>query len=536
MFHDSENNILVYLFNPFSQNLKEPNLHISCNGSVRPISLEELSLLKTQIITYNYHSLVPFFKAQKIRFPESILDICQIEKLLVGDSSKSYRNNLPWSLLRKQNPDLAIMETIESIQNGKRALPETKVVRELLEEFASRIKDVWKIQLEKLKAKNEFNRYFEIEQPIQNILAQRQCLGICLNSNFASKQLDNIDNRFNQISRDLKKEWQLNDLNNFAELKNKFIGEGLSFLAEKVSAPLFHEYLEISCSVNRLVKLIKEFNELKKDKTFLLRFGAIGEKRTFPIFDSMGTVTGRILVKSPLIQNIRKNSRKIIKPEKGMVFLYPDYSQFEPGILADDSKDEQLINMYNGGDIYLSLSENLFGNKGDRETAKKIFLAFSYGMDKKGLTKLIAESRKSEKLDIENKLDRFFDQFEKLGKWKNDLNNSLIENNCVSTRLGNNRWRQNPPNSKILNSEKRWVISQRIQGTASLILKKAILRVNEEILEAQFLVPMHDAVLYQVPKDKKDKIQKQIQEIFIETFKNTCPSINPKVTFDKFDS
>ena len=71
-------------------------------------------------------------------------------------------------------------------------------------------------------------------------------------------------------------------------------------------------------------------------------------------------------------------------------------------------------------------------------------------------------------------------------------------NGRIGTSLGNylNRTRE----GELSESEKRSAVSQVVQGTASLIFKKALLRLSQET-EVELKIPMHDAALVQHAKD-----------------------------------
>ena len=49
-----------------------------------------------------------------------------------------------------------------------------------------------------------------------------------------------------------------------------------------------------------------------------------------------------------------------------------------------------------------------------------------------------------------------------------------------------------------------------------------------------FLIPMHDAVLYQIPKGKLEEKKEILEVQFKKAFKEVCPKINPKVDFKEF--
>ena len=113
------------------------------------------------------------------------------------------------------------------------------------------------------------------------------------------------------------------------------------------------------------------------------------------------------------------------------------------------------------------------------------------------------------------------------------VRNTLIKEKRIGTLLGNYRYRDFR-NKQLAEVEKRWVISQHIQGTASLILKSVILEINRQFTDVEILLPVHDALLLQVPQDKKDMIKGEIETVFIRKFVERCPSIRPRVAFSDF--
>jgi len=526
--------IIVYLLEPFALD-REPKIYIlNKSGAFRSISIEDLSKRKKTLVTYDWHSLVPYFRRRNCLPPREIIDICQVGKLLLGDPEKKKRENYFWIVLNDLFPNWEGLVSIQKILHGGGKIGGLEFPEKLLEEFSFKVRFLWEGFEKELSEKGELERFTKVEKPIQGILIDREYFGIRVDNKFFSKYLSDIDFEFAKVSKILRDRWGIYDIKDRDKLKSVLENEGFLYLADNVGRRLFNDLLEISNPDCELVDCVKKAMSLRKEKTLILRFGTIGEKRVFPEFDLMGTVSGRILVSQPLIQNIKKGARKLIVADKDYVFLYPDYKQFEPGILAFESNDASLIEMYNRGDVYCELSQSLFGTSEKREISKKVFLAFSYGMNKSGLAKLLSESWGFSRDEASIKIDKFFQEFSGLDDWKKGLFDSFKVESGVSSRLGNYRWRNSPSSSIISNAEKRWVVSQRIQGTASLILKKAILNVYRKIPEAEFVVPMHDAVLYQVPIKKENEIKHLIEGIFIKSFKNECPSIVPRINFSSF--
>jgi DNA polymerase I-like protein with 3'-5' exonuclease and polymerase domains len=97
-------------------------------------------------------------------------------------------------------------------------------------------------------------------------------------------------------------------------------------------------------------------NYTKRDLSELLRMTAGIADSCELQYDIIGTISGRILITRPGIQYLKRTSRDIFVPHDGNRFIYADYSQFEPGIMAYLSGDPNLKRAYVEGDLYSNLA------------------------------------------------------------------------------------------------------------------------------------------------------------------------------------
>ena len=106
-----------------------------------------------------------------------------------------------------------------------------------------------------------------------------------------------------------------------------------------------------------------------------------------------GTITGRASPSSAKYPfSASKWARNFIKPSYGSWLVYIDYKSQEPGVMGYLSGDENLINAYQSGDIYINTAK-LFGygprkcNKANTQKEigifKVLYLANSYGQGPK---------------------------------------------------------------------------------------------------------------------------------------------------------
>lgn len=210
--------------------------------------------------------------------------------------------------------------------------------------------------------------------------------------------------------------------------------------------------------------------------------------------------------------------------------MYIDYDQFEPGIMASISDYQCLIEMYNNGDIYAQLAVLLFGTNQKRKLAKILFLSYMYGMRRDKLLWVIERLAGAQSKE---EACSFFNRFNALEKWKSKLFESVKEDGYASSKMGNSRYIHNK--GELTRDEERWIPSQVVQGTASLIFKLSIIKLQKDADFVRFLIPMHDGILIQVPIGQCILAQKMVENTFCGVFRDLCPQINARISFESFD-
>jgi DNA polymerase I-like protein with 3'-5' exonuclease and polymerase domains len=371
-----------------------------------------------------------------------------------------------------------------------------------------------------LSSSDEKERFDRIESNLNNILFEVHKKGIRINSTNLKKHIEQINIELYDVKNKLQLEYGIFSLHDYKNIQKRLCEEFSWFKDINVNSKEFWKAIKFQRSNSNLVNLLYLEKKLTKNKTILTRLGSLDSEFIHPDFDYFGTVTGRILVFSPSIQQLNKKYRDIIVPNSDMELIYIDYSQFEAGILAFEAKEFKLIEMYNSNDIYTEISNKLGNENVPRDLSKKLFFAYCYGMSKEKIKKYSGKN-----------LDLFFNEFPNLEIFENKIKEEFLKDGFIETRLGNRRFKSI---DNIDNQNEGWLISQKIQGLASLILKEVILEINKKNREIEFLLPMHDAVLYQVPKDRIKELKPLIVDTFKEILKRYCPELNPKVTDTPF--
>jgi len=493
------------------------------------------SVLKyNKIVSYGFEDLIDIIRKRGLNINPLIFDIVTMKKLCVGKPKNEYNDNLPWDLipLIGKYVDKTTVVWLKMIINFEIInLREDenyqKNINNLMEGFIKYFHDI-----EKQLKSEEYNRYYDTEIKLYKIFINTQKKGIRIdqkllenkiielreNYYFSIKILE-IDYGFNSEFIQSKMQWS--DISKYCKLQNFESDFDYNFWS---TVELLHEEDEFLKYLLDAHDSFRDYNELLKyklDKYYLI----------YPIFDIVGTITSRIQIISPGIQFIKKSNRDIFIPRDNMIFLYADFCQFEPGILASFSGDEKFLVIYNRSDVYEELSKLLFNDVTHRRICKTLFLAFVYGMKKDNIYKLIEKI--TDNITAEKGI-KFFEHFNQIQEWKKSKVNEAKSIGYSKSYFGNYRYLKEK--GKCTDQEKRWIPNQIIQGTASYIFKTSILELYKNVKDigVNLLIPMHDAILLEVPTKEIDKVKNLVTNIFSDYFSKVCPKIIPRISFDEF--
>ncbi len=346
----------------------------------------------------------------------------------------------------------------------------------------------------------ERERFESIESRVNSVIYRRQFKGIKIDMEAVQKKCEELEREIYKIKNILQLEHRIFNPDD--------IGQQIAYLKSRrykiIESPKStFKIRRLRDAVCRLFyDLYRNTQDLESCIFMLAHWG--GQEITYPSYFGFGTITSRITMRQPSLQNLRKVNRAVLVPDDGFRFLYIDYSQFEAGILASLSDDDQMIALYNT-DIYTDLATNVLGDATHRTEAKIIFYRYMYGDD-----------------SLDAKAVVYFKRFKKLEDLRTSINATIETDKKIGTSVGNFR--------KLRDNESSWPLSHLVQGTASLIFKNALIQVNERVPEAEFLIPMHDGALYQIKAFGYEATQATIEQIYIEEFKKICPRLAAKVT------
>lgn len=229
------------------------------------------------------------------------------------------------------------------------------------------------------------------------------------------------------------------------------------------------------------------------------------------------TTTGRLSSSEPNLQNIPirtelgQQIRKAFVPEENFKLISADYSQLELRLLAHITRDERMLDAFqNGEDIHAQTAELVFGAKTPaelkiaRRNAKITNFAIAYAVEAYGLSQRVGISRSDAKKVIED----YYETYKGVKTFMEEIPKIAREQGYVSSIYGRRRYVPSikDRNFNLRHRAEREAINMPIQGTASDIVKMAMLKVDDalkrENLKTRIVMQVHDELLLESPDDE----------------------------------
>lgn len=390
----------------------------------------------------------------------------------------------------------------------------------------------------KLLEDKEYEILTDIEIPLAYVLAQMESNGVSIDK----KYLDELTNEFNtktstiasrifelageefninspkQVGNILFDKMQLKSKKKRGKAKNSTSAEVLTALAD--------EY--------EIAKLILDYRKYAKLKsTYTEALPALVspiDGRIHTSYNQTVTTTGRLSSSNPNLQNIPIRTEEGNKIRQAFVpsdranylIMSADYSQIELRLLAHVSEDEHLIEAFNSGiDVHTLTASKVFEvpieevTKEMRYKAKAVNFGIVYGQSKYGLAKAL----KITPAEAENFINKYFETYPKINEYMSKMVELVEKQGYVETIFGRRRYLDNEinsPNAMIREFAKRAAINHPMQGSASDLIKLAMIdfskRLKDNNLKSKLIIQVHDELVIETAKDELEQVKSLVLE------------------------
>lgn len=390
----------------------------------------------------------------------------------------------------------------------------------------------------KLLEDKEYEILTDIEIPLAYVLAQMESNGVSIDK----KYLDELTNEFNtktstiasrifelageefninspkQVGNILFDKMQLKSKKKRGKAKNSTSAEVLTALAD--------EY--------EIAKLILDYRKYAKLKsTYTEALPALVspiDGRIHTSYNQTVTTTGRLSSSNPNLQNIPIRTEEGNKIRQAFVpsdranylIMSADYSQIELRLLAHVSEDEHLIEAFNSGiDVHTLTASKVFEvpieevTKEMRYKAKAVNFGIVYGQSKYGLAKAL----KITPVEAENFINKYFETYPKINEYMSKMVELVEKQGYVETIFGRRRYLDNEinsPNAMIREFAKRAAINHPMQGSASDLIKLAMIDFSKRLkgnnLKSKLIIQVHDELVIETAKDELEQVKSLVLE------------------------
>ena len=292
-----------------------------------------------------------------------------------------------------------------------------------------------------------------------------------------------------------------------------------------------------------IVKDILDFRQLQKLKsTYVDALPLMINKKTSRIHTSYNQAvasTGRLSSNNPNLQNIpirtergREVRKAFIPRDENHVILSADYSQIELRLIAEISKDPNMMEAFAQGlDIHTATAAKVYRIELDqvtstqRRNAKAVNFGIIYGQSAFGLSQSLGIPRKEAAEIIQN----YFDQYPGIKDYMTDTMNFARENGYVETLMGRRRYLRdiNSANATVRGFAERNAINAPIQGSAADMIKIAMINIHQDIkdqkLDSKMTMQVHDELVFDVLRSEIEPMKKIIEHRMKTAMKTTVP-------------
>lgn len=379
---------------------------------------------------------------------------------------------------------------------------------------------------EKLEEKDLYPLFRNVEMPLVEVLADMEMTGVCLDKELLLGLSSEFEKRLHTLTKDIYEMSGISFNINSPKQLSMILFERLKLPQVKKTKTRRHstdtEVLQRLSKAHPVAVALLDYREISKLKSTyiegLIKLLSPKTNRIHPLFIQTGTATGRLACSRPNLQNIpvktelgKKIRQAFIADKETSCLLSADYSQIELRILAHLSSDKTLLQAFQDDlDIHTYTAALVFGVTADKVTppmraqAKTVNFGIIYGMTAFGLAKDLAITQEQAQAFI----DAYFQRYSGVKDFMAAQIEYAQRYGYVTTLLNRRRYipEITSPDENVRQFARRMAINTPVQGSASDLIKAAMLAVfhalQEKKLKTKMILQIHDELLFTVPQDE----------------------------------
>ena len=449
----------------------------------------------------------------------------------------------------------------DMVGTGKKEINFSEVELDKAKDYAAEDADItfrlYKKFIKNLKSEKMINIYEIFEKPLIKILAFMEIEGVEIDSKFLKSLSSKFEKKIQKLEKEVfkisKKEFNIASPKQLGEIiYNDLKIAGLKKTKKGSFATSASVLEDLAFKGHEFPKLILDWRQVSKLKNTYS--DALPEhlnpntKRVHTSFLLAATTTGRLASSDPNLQNIPiksedgKDIRKAFTAKKGHLLISADYNQIEMRILADLADVKELKKAFkNKEDIHSLTASQIFNidikkvNQDHRRKAKAINFGIIYGISQYGLAKQINVSN----YEAEEFLNSYFAKFPEIKVYMDNTIKFCRKSGYVNNIFGRRSHFNgiNDKNFNVRNFQERAAINAPIQGSASEVMRLAMIRLDKKLSEeknsnSKMLLQIHDELIFEIPKKDEKVMIKLIEKEMTSVAQSDYHSFSTPLTVD----
>lgn len=418
---------------------------------------------------------------------------------------------------------------------------------EQLANQAATVLALWEPLRRRLKDDELERVYYELEIPLIPILAGMEALGVAVNRSELASLSVRLGKRVGELEQQAHAvaghPFNLGSPKQLQEVL--FTEQNLSpGKKTKTGYSTDSDVLQELALIHPLPALILEYRELAKLKsTYADALQSLIDPRDGRVHTHLNqtvAATGRLSSSDPNLQNIPirtevgREIRRAFIPAPGMKLLSADYSQIELRIMAHVCRDPELVRAFQEGrDVHATTAARVFGvplaevTSDQRRSAKTVNFAVLYGQKEFGLSRQLRISVK----EARDLIEAYFAEFPGVLEYTESTLQQVRKLGYVTTLPPYCRKRYIPGihagNRNERLSAEREAVNAPIQGTASDVIKAAMIRVDAAMrgagLRSRMILQVHDELLFEIPPAEEAEMVRLVTSNMREAYQLDVP-------------
>lgn len=376
---------------------------------------------------------------------------------------------------------------------------------------------------------DKYHKAYDLEFSYSRVCTYMEIRGMRLDMDYVHKMNKEYTQKIDEGREYAEDRWGINIGSN-PDISGLFkkLGAEFSVFTDKGAPSVNADQLELfsesdNDEVREVAQHILKIRRLEKiNSSYFENFIAKNVNgRIHPQIITMAALTGRSSIKNPATQTLPSDSPEVrncfLANTDDEVIISSDYSSQELRMSAHFSNDPGLIEAFRkadeeGADVFVETGKKIFNDptmtKADnrRATIKTFFYASGYGA---GIPKMASQLGipESEMQEVADMIDKSFPGIK-------DFSRSVIEKGENISSSGEAPYTELEDGRRIPTYKRKEykLVNYTFQGTSAIMTKKAVLRLDALGLSKYILIPIHDEVLFSIPRDIYEELMPEIED------------------------